>query len=432
MNKGRRLHLSYERMALLVSGAPAYPVSASPPPLEPKFIDRLQNVSYSFNYNAQQLRELGSFEYIKHRNSVNSRIPIVAQPQVDLSFGYFMFDGQNEKNIGFNIPEYIWDTTSRSWTPPSQLNGILTNSNLYHLPDFQNAPDQKADKGDVNFFVLAEDTTQRKQILGRETNENPEFTGLDLISFGNCYINNYSISAAVGQLVECSLNYTCSNITFDIYTPPPTGPQIGIPTRSPAVDGSGERASQLVNMPDLKDDYKFMNDSDFAMVLRPGDLEVKLINNKSGSDGGFNLLDFDEDLIAVQSIGIEIGVERKDLNGFGSNYIKDRKIQFPILCSLSIEVIAQNLGKDGTDISRIFKDDVDYDLQLTMRVRDSLRAFSNKEKESRKRIQMIVSNAKLNSENHSVQIGGYYNISADFVFEITPEGGFSIAKFNNP
>ena len=84
MSKGSRLHLSYERMALLVSGAPAYTTSSA---ITPVSLRRIQDINYSFNYNAQQLREIGSFEYIKDRSSLTgSRIPIIAQPQVELSF----------------------------------------------------------------------------------------------------------------------------------------------------------------------------------------------------------------------------------------------------------------------------------------------------------------------------------------------------------
>lgn len=407
----------------MVSDAPAYPLSSDPAALVPKFMSHLQDVSYSFNYNAQQLREIGSFEYIKHRDSSSSRIPIVSQPQVELNFKYLMFDGINEKNLGFNIPAYQWNDSSESWSPPESESGILTNSPLYNLPTFVSDPKMVASKGDVNFFVIAENTTVRKQILGRDAPVlNPEFDELDLIGFGNCYINQYTLRAAVGSFVECSATYLCSNISFDIYD--------HTATTSPAVDGSGLRTTQIVDLPDLSEDYKVMADDDFAMALRPGDLEVKLINNKQNSNGGFNILDLEEELIAVQSVSIDVNIDRKDLNGFGSNYIKDRKIQFPVLCSLSLDVIAQGMT-DKTDISKIFDDDVDYDLELTMYVKDSLRAISSKEKVERKRIKIKVSHAKLNSEQHSVAVGGYYNISAAFLFEVTPSGGFSICTYKN-
>lgn len=407
----------------MISEAPAYPVSDNPGVLVPEFMSHLQDVSYAFNYNAQQLREIGSFEYIKHRDETSSRIPIVAQPVVELNFKYLMFDGSNEKRLGFTVPKYQWDDAAGSWTPPESNNGILTNSPLYDLPTFANDPKMVASKGDVNFFVIAENTTIRKQILGRDDNSlNPEFDGLDLISFGNCYINQYTLNASVGSFVECSATYVCSNIAFDIYD--------HTATTSPAVNGSGSRSTQVVDLPDLSEDYKVMADDDFAMALRPGDLEVKLINNKPNSDGGFNILDLDEELIAVQSVSVDINIDRKDLNGFGSNYIKDRKIQFPILCSLSLDVIAQGM-ENKTDISKIFDDDVDYDLELTMYVKDALRHLSDKERIERKRIQIKVSNAKLNAEQHSVAIGGYYNIGASFLFEVTPSGGFSICTYEN-
>ena len=134
-------------------------------------------INYSFNYNAQQVREIGSFEYIKDRNALNSRIPIISQPSVTLNFSYFLYDAFNESQMGFNIgSEGIFGGTST----------------LYKFPDFTNDPGAIAQKGDVNFFVLAEPSSWRKDIVGRK--EAFPFQGLDLIGLGNCYLTSYNLS----------------------------------------------------------------------------------------------------------------------------------------------------------------------------------------------------------------------------------------------
>ena len=102
MAQGERLHLSYERMALLVGGAPAFVADAD---RTPNILKRIQTISYSFDFGSQQLKELGSLEYIKDRTPSGSRIPVISQPTVNLQFEYLFLDTKNEENMGFGIGE---------------------------------------------------------------------------------------------------------------------------------------------------------------------------------------------------------------------------------------------------------------------------------------------------------------------------------------
>ena len=103
MPVGKRLHLSYERMVLLADSAPAFKTQ---PSVAVRTISRIQDVSYSFDYGAMQLKEIGSSEFIKDRtpalnsDPMKSRIPIVVQPTVTLEFSYLFFDAKNEENLG--------------------------------------------------------------------------------------------------------------------------------------------------------------------------------------------------------------------------------------------------------------------------------------------------------------------------------------------
>ncbi len=521
MAQGKRFHLSYERMALLVDGAPAYKDDAF---VLPKILDRIQSISYSFDYNAQQLREIGSHEYIKDKGveyalktdpsliitaaawgvlpdtapgdgtgkqdynlqgepRSKSRIPIVAQPKVGLQFSYFLFDGSNEEKMGFTLDQ---DSIFK-----------IPQSKLYGVPDWEgDGVGAVATIGDVNFFVLAEDVDRRKDIVGRpiavqsssapsgdylynpvlrvwelgghriistykldpnDVNEkekwgitNPvsgavldyfetpvsegqplagamkngsiitsPFLETDVIGFGNCYLNSYTLSAAMGSFLTCSANYDCSNLSFDIYDPD-TFP------KSPAVNKDGDRSGSDLVLPDAEIAHAFelTEQEEESFVLVPGDIEVTVTNNKP--DGGFHLIDLNTENMAIQSVEISVPIERKDINGLGSNYIKDRKMQFPILGTISMSVIARHF-EDLEDIENIFNDDVDCDIELVMRNRTGLvRPIGTATRADK--IKVAITNAKLNSESHSFQIGGFANVSANFVFEVTPSFGFSMHK----
>jgi hypothetical protein len=407
MAQGKRLHLSYERMALMLDSCPAFKSLGK---IEPVVMNRIQSISYSFNYNAIRNTEIGSHEYIKHRTYENgleySRVPIVTQPDVSLNFNYLLYDFSNETKMGFNIgAEGIFNYDSYD---PADKN------RLYSRPDWASAGyGAVPDKGDLNFYVVADDTSERRDVIGGR-GEQDTFDGLDILGFGNCYITDYTIEASLGSFVQCSAQYACSNLTYDIYD------TYDMP-KCPAVDGGGVRSTAEVDLPTFEMSSSFIeypNDAGESLILRPGDVEVKLINNKPDSEGGFYLLDLNKDDVSVQSISFNIPVGRTDINGFGSDYINDRKMQFPVMCTADISVSIRNFEGSG-DIGKIFRDDVDCDIEVDMYVRQSLA-------HKKKKVRIIAKNAKLNGESHDYQIGSFSTLQASFLFEVTHKGGFSM------
>ena len=551
MAQGKRLHLSYERMVMLVDGCPAFKDTAN---IKPDIMHRVQSISYAFSYNSVRNTEIGSTEYIKHRTfnsatitnasdempiviasadhglktgdevsvsdvsgntaangtftitkvdddnfSLNgskgnsayisggtweaskSRIPIISQPTVSLDFNYLLYDATNERKIGFNVG------------PQGFLNyeGSVTPNKLYSRPNWNGSNfDLVPDKGDLNFYILADDTNARKDIVGNRgfmlwseskayvihnlvryqgrifkclvahtsssTNTPPtsdtdninwkfeyaasrDFEGMDVLGFGNCYLSNYSINIAVGSFINCSTSYLCSNLTYDIF-------DSSKDLFCPAVDGNGERSDAIVDIPftEMRDQFvENPNDKEETLVLRPGDIQVDLINNKPLSDGGFHLMDLSQKDTSIESITFNLPIQRKDINGFGSNYINDRKMQFPIMCTAEMTILTRNFEGLG-DISRIFKDDVDCDIVASMIVRKEITDtmpgppdnqgsptllkdhFTKSKYIIQERIKITAKNAKLDNESHSFQVGGFAKINVSFLFEVTPEGGFIV------
>lgn len=416
MAQGERLHLSYERMALLVGSAPAFVGAAAK---EPKILKRIQTISYSFDFGAQQLKELGSLEYIKDRSPAagsdlaTSRIPVVSQPTVNLQFEYLFLDTKNEENIGFGINE----------------NSIFKNSPLYNKPNYDTHAEVL---GDVDFVLVADNESRRSDVFGGQvyrlkTDPNviktsdqwaaldeagralyeasTDLTGFDVIGFGNCYLGQYSINMAMGSPVQCGVSYACSNLKFDTKA-------TGVDIKFPSVDKNGTNSATTITFPDLTEAFS----SNEISALRPGDVKVTLTNN---STEGFHVIDLESEQISIQSIEISTPIPRQNINAFGSDYMRNRKIQFPVLGTLSMSLHVQKFANKG-QIKEIFSGDVDYDVDITLYGRDS--GGAQVEKAS-----LRVSNAKLNSESHSISIGGFMTVSSSFAFEVTPEAGFSIS-----
>lgn len=409
MSQGKRLHLSYERVVLLADSAPAF--RAQDAFHNPTLISRVQDISYSFNFNALQLKEIGSSEYIKDRTpasgavAMKSRIPVLSQPTVDVQFSYLFFDAENESALGLNVDGgYLFE-----------------NSKLYNKPDWANSgASAEAKKGDINLYLLAEQANPRKDILGRQNKtDNSEFDKLDLVGIGNCYLSSYSISAALGSMVSCQLSYSCSNICIDEYDFNNLNDSV------PAVDNQGNRSESIVDIKKsiLTEGALDTKNSESSLALRPGDIEITWTDNKSGVEGGFSLLDIQPELMLIQSIEISLNIERQDINCFGSDYIKDRKIQFPILGSMSADILLRDIQKNAnkSQISQIFKDDVSMDIDIKLYSRTSTTT-----KEHYATIK--IPDAKLAAESHSMSIGDFAKVSAEFLFEVGTKQGMRIIK----
>ena len=414
MSQGKRSHLSYERVVLLADSAPAFKDDATHPTTSPKVISRVQDISYSFDYGGLQVKEIGSSEYIKDRTpasgneAMKSRIPIITQPTVNIEFSYLFFDAQNEENLGLNVDGgYLFEYGASSY------------SRLYNKPDWSSSQGAAAEaqKGDINLYLLAQQTSERKDVVGVDN-----FSGnLDLIGIGNCYLSSYGISAAIGSIVSCQASYNCSNICLDEYGFDALHKDVPIP----AVDNKGVRSGSLVSIPKsiLEAAALDTDNSNSSLALRPGDIEIKWTNNKQDSEGGFNMVDLDPEEISVESFEIDLSIERQDINAFGSDYIKDRKIQFPILGQLNVGLFFRDLEKhtDGKEISKIFKDDVSMDLEIKLYSRTSL---------MKKVLYATISvpDAKLLGESHSMTIGDFGKVAANFAFEAGLKSGMKIIK----
>jgi hypothetical protein len=263
--------------------------------------------------------------------------------------------------------------------------------------------------------LYAEKKQPLSGVMENGTSISYPFSGMDVLGFGNCYLTNYSIGASLGGFLSCKASYACSNLSFDLYDP-------ADPSLSPSVDKQGSRSTSrlFVSETSLAQAYEgFDSLKTETLALAPGDIIIKVINNKP--DGGFTLIDLNAEDMSIQSVQIGLPIKRQDIKGLGSNYIKDRKIQFPLLGSVSLTVLARDFDRRAADysIKNIFQNDVDCDIEMVLRTRTGLGSRSRK-------LKVNVVNAKLNSESHSFGVGGFAQISAEFVFEVTPEFGLSL------
>lgn len=96
MGQGKRARLTYERMAALISAAPASDAHAAS--LSP--LKRIQSIDYGFDVNKKTLKQINSYEFVKSKMDDYGvrRLPSVTQPTVDLNIKY-LFSREKTKRL---------------------------------------------------------------------------------------------------------------------------------------------------------------------------------------------------------------------------------------------------------------------------------------------------------------------------------------------
>lgn len=390
MGKGSRSRLTYERLAAMVSDAPASESDSS----GLKALKRIQSFSYSFDVNKKTIKQLDSFEFIKSEerdgNGVR-RLPSVTQPTVNLNLDYLFCNGENETAIGFS--------------PSGQILEPSYNS--------------RAKKDDVNVILFGSNSDQRYDIIkGSET-----FSGFDVIGFGNAYLQKYSYSASVGQMAKCSLSYLCSNATFDLYDPSdPDKDEVGFPasnnTNTGVMDEAFFSSDPLSELRFQDSDHKEIKE---VSVIKPGEIKIKVEKN---DPEGFSTLVLDGEHIAVQSANINLNFDRSDIQELGNSYVVDRKIKYPVVGDLSMDFIIREFNNE-TALENIFSHDADYTVTLDQTVRDP--STDSSVWRTVDVVKMRIDHAKLKSESFSSNVGDSATVSTNFMFEVTPFTGMSLS-----
>ena len=304
--------LTHERIGVAVSDAPGYKIGGSS-------IDnlmRIQSASYSINQNPAQIKSIGSDNIIK----INGQAPVVRSPDVEFSLSYLFCEGHNENTIGF----YLGDDGSI-------FKNYLSNSS----------------GDDINIFLVASNSD-----TSRDLNLQPlgSFDGFNVIGIGNAFLRSYQYQASVGSLPVCSLSYIGSNIEYNAYDSDslPKFPSFKLGVNN-------LKSSEEFSIDDNTFDSYF--DSE-PSVIKPGEIQVRFTKT-NGSRGGSSIESIGA---AIQSISINVGLERQDIYGFGSNMPFDRKFKLPIIGEISAEFIIRGFNQD--EISGFFDRNNIFDIKI--------------------------------------------------------------------
>lgn len=335
MAQGTITRLTYERLGILLTDAPAYKENGT------KYSDliRVQSMDYGFSHQAVDIKAVGSDKLVTR----NGQTPIVRAPDVNCNIEYLFAEGQNEIAAGLHVGK-----------DGSVLKNFLESSST----------------DDINILVVAshEDVNKDLVFLDQES----DFENYNVIGIGNAFLMNYGYSASVGSFPSSNLSYAGSNMKYDAYSTSnkPTLPAIKLGVNN--LESSEEfhlDPSKLKDAGHDRSGHGYVFDEHFdpeVSTTKPGDIKLT-ITKKSGGRGGASLDSVDA---AVQNISIDLPIPRQDIYGMGSNYVFNRKLKLPVIGQLSVDMIVRGYEQDQVDS---FLTDADtYDILIKHPVKERI------------------------------------------------------------
>jgi len=319
-----RIVLNSANTAVLIGESPAFKTENETGVL----FAGVQNASFSLPQTRQTQKQIGSCYY-----AVDD---LVRHPDVNLQINYLFSPSLvNESAMGLNVYDsFLPQITTPSNTKSSFISGVEDKSYNFY---FYNHPQQ-------NFNAI--------KYLTSDSVDTPN--NGEMISFGNAYLASYGFSFADGELPTVSTSFKCSNMRAENYTGDILSPAINLQSGNNNSVGDLDVSETITT----KIDFFGQGDLDLTdpILSQPGDLILELQDLQVGGQviSGENHI--------IKSLSVEVPINRVDLHGLGSDYVRDRKMQYPSRGSLSI---ASLVSKYETGfISGLLKNESTYDFTI--------------------------------------------------------------------
>lgn len=360
-----RVTLKSENTIVLIGDSPSYKTSNETGSL----FAGVQDVSFSVPQTRQTQKQLGSCYY-----AVDD---LVRHPDIDLNISYIYSPSMvNESLMGLNVDGIV--STGQPFT--QEPSG-----------DFISGIDDKS----YNFYVYNHPEAGFDAIEYITSSDiNTPNTG-EIVSFGNAYLTQYSFSFANRALPVVQTTFKCSNVKAENYTGDIPSPAINLLSGN----NNGVGNIDFSETKTISEDFYGSGidlDTTKPVLSQPKDVTLELQNLQVG---GQNI---SGDHI-VQSLSVSIPIERVDLYGLGSDYVRGRKMKYPSRGSISV---ASLVSKYETGfISGLLKNESKYSFVVTASSCDG-------EIDSK----MYFDDVKLETFDYSMQTNENMQYSASFSF----------------
>ena len=321
-----RIVLNSANTAVLIGDSPSFKTSDETGIL----FAGVQTASFSLPQTRQTQKQVGSYDY-----AVND---LIRHPDISLQINYLFSPSMaNESALGLTVfTAFTPEITAPVTADNSFLSGIEDKSYNFYL---YNHPNQ-------NFDAI--------KYLKNASSNSPN--NGEIISFGNAYLTDYNLSFADGSLPTVSTTFKCSNMKAENYLADIESPAINL------ISGNNINVGNLdvSETKTQKEDFYGLGvglDLTDPKTQQPGDFILDLENLQVG---GQNIGGSDH---MIKSMSISIPVTRVDLHGLGSDYVRERKMQYPSRGNLNISSLVSKY--ETGFVSGLLRNESAYDFTVT-------------------------------------------------------------------
>jgi hypothetical protein len=347
--KNKRPIIRYNNVALLRSKSPAFSeLSNSGENI--KFLPRVESLDFSFDTNKNTLETIGSKNLQNH----------FYNPGVDVNLNINLIE-----NFDGIFLEYF------------NGDGLVEN----------------VDK-DINIYAIISETLEGNAI-------NDSLDSFDMVSFGNCQLDSFSMSQSVNGLINSAYSFVAVNVLAERIS----GISGVFSGDLPALNLTGNQTNEISNTP-AKFSFSGLNEKLTGSSVI-GEIFPSYKTNITISGLNF-LIETD----SVQSFDFNANIEKKDIYTIGKKYPIKRKSVFPMEGNFSIsnKVSSFTLNQDSVngekDLREYLKDNRFYNITITS------------EDFNGATVEMQMPSGRLSSQSYSSSIGSDLECNLDFSFDL--------------
>lgn len=348
------------------------------------FADFIQNVDLAISPPRTQSRQMGSQEL--GVDSVNF------SPDIEVNLSY----------------------VSRNDFNTDMLLGSLFRPSGVYISPFSGVRDFS-----FNGYLFFSD--QQSNDLIRQVIDTNSFSGVNVVSLGNCYLTNQNLSFRANQLPRTTCSFIASNIQSETLS----GNYMSVPAIN-LESGNSSGASQILLDPGQVARIQTGNASGilqtWAATFRPSFENLQIPS---------------QNLVSAVINGLEISssIERENAYGFGSDHVFGRNIKYPIQTSVSINGIINDYNSGN--YSDIMQNENRYLIEVFDRdpkdlylsgLSDAEISGVNKLDHLTKNRWLKFDDCILREKNDSLAVNGLFEFSNQFNVSVTENRGMTFKQ----
>ena len=343
---------------------------------------RVQGANYGFSLNKQDITQYG--------RQLRLDTVQLESPTVNFDFSYYLGDGLNEKNIGFDV-----------------------NSDKQFVGPFMDSFSGN------NFYMITSDE-------GFDAVDFKSGDNYSLVGVGNAYLTNYNLDMSVGSAPRVELSYQAANINSQ------NGQVSGrfITGSMPSINPEEDQIiSGIVKLKKPKD-----RGASRPSVIRPGDITLEFPGFQSNEEGPISKTE-GAGSFHMQSASLSLPLNRSELYRVGTKHSYARVLDYPINGTLTVATVLSDIESENLiNIISDCRDQGGKDICLSLSKCKKSEYGINLEG-TEKAMKITLKGVDLISETFTSQVGSNKAVDVAFRVQVGSEDDLSrgvlVELFNN-